>query len=1155
MSNKHFSIGKLKKTLSLALAFTLWVTMLCGNLQSAYAAENITTAPITDPVQQAQALGFDTTQGQRTYENGNPMNVSHPLGADVTYINRISQIGIISNSYLKLGSGVSNLPLTPDGIQTNHDLMNLNGVLDDKSLNAPKVSVAADFGGIKGFGQVNQGSTQVFVTAAIPESISNKQNVDLRLFISDNNGGKLVHSSFLIATIKKPVRYDDRSYSSREYPIDMVAGDFDHDKKDELAVAVGSSLFIIKINKDINPDTGTVSYDLPRSYDMGSANYGMYKLIRNDTLIPHIAENKGNAARNVIDLAAGDADSDGYTDLLICSGDTITETQENKKKIPDPNPAALYIYSGTTDLNHPTAKINLHLQSGNKNVPAKYIFTSASVSVGDAFNTGENVIIIGGRLNDKSLAITYLKYDGKGFGDMSSADYPIYPITNDVMKQMKSWLPGIDCAALDGRDMQEYVVFGNILLKYDGVSFVKYDVEHPNRRMAPKNTQVRYQYQPGRWDKDITDISVVAKDKESTYIISTIVGNFDGNLAGREQILMLHYNQNNQSYNKGHHVYLTWCGQDSESSMNIVTHLTKIGGGDGDPKNPNYPSVAAVDVLNTGITVEASPLLNTFTFSDPTVIAVLGAAPYYKELNEQSEKYSGTVGNAGTTYGTGNDKSSSSGGGISASAGVSFGFEDGLSIFGKKIIETELEVDIKKSFTQSWSSTTSVSTSQTFTNLTADDQVVAMVVPYDVFYYEIYAKDSEKLELIEVRVPYAPIMQSMSLNYYNQVTENMPSAPKIIPEVLNNHVVGDPRTYIVKKGRNPEALSNVINKDLSQASRKKTLYREGTYSKSLVATGIGEGLTAQEITVSEETEKAFDYSLETNTSLKINILGATAGRSEGVNTSVISSSAKSKSITSSGTVANVPEEYSNFAYQWCLAVYNYNLTTNDGKNTSECHVVNYLTQPIGGSFPPAPPQNLVLKNKSLTQNSAIITWNGVEGATEYYIYKSDSSDGKYTKVDTSPAIASGIANTSYNITGLSSGVQAYFKVSAVSGSKEGIPSVPIPILPVDVKSISVSSQPVLSYTEGDKLDLSNLSVTILYTDDLSIDVTHDKFAEKGVTTDIKNNTVMSSDNTAKKIKITYSNGKKTYTAQTEGLTVFYVQSISIIRQPQLRAGA
>ncbi len=412
-----------------------------------------------------------------------------------------------------------------------------------------------------------------------------------------------------------------------------------------------------------------------------------------------------------------------------------------------------------------------------------------------------------------------------------------------------------------------------------------------------------------------------------------------------------------------------------------------------------------------------------------------------------------------------------------------------------------------------------------------------MVIPHDVFYYELYAKDSEEPELMEVRIPYAPIMQSMSLNYYNQVTQNMPGAPKVASEVLNNHVVGDPRTYTLKDGKKPNELSNVMDTRGGQAFRKNTLYRGGTYGKSLIGTGIGEGITSQEITVSEEDEKAFDFSLETNVMVKTNIFGVTKGISRGVGASVTTSSAKSKSITSSGTVANVPEDYPSYAYQWCLAVYNYNLTTNDGKNTSECHVVNYLTQPIG-SFPPPQPQNLALKDKSLTLNSAVITWDAVKDAAAYNIYRSASWDGSYEKVGTVPGTAMGVVNTNYTITGLESGVQAYIRVSAVSVSqKEGIASKPLPIIPVEVNSISISGQPKLSYAEGDKLDLSGLAVALKYSDGQADTVGYIDFSRNNLSTDSPDQKVLNTYDTGKKITVAYKYGSKTLSAQTQEISV------------------
>ena len=75
------------------------------------------------------------------------------------------------------------------------------------------------------------------------------------------------------------------------------------------------------------------------------------------------------------------------------------------------------------------------------------------------------------------------------------------------------------------------------------------------------------------------------------------------------------------------------------------------------------------------------------------------------------------------------------------------------------------------------------------------------------------------------------------------------------------------------------------------------------------------------------------------------------------------------------------------------------------------------------------PQNLVVERT--TKTTAEITFDAVEGASGYEIYRATSKSGKYSKVAT-------ITNTSYTNTKLSSSKTYYYKVRAyrtVSGKK------------------------------------------------------------------------------------------------------------------------
>jgi fibronectin type 3 domain-containing protein len=80
----------------------------------------------------------------------------------------------------------------------------------------------------------------------------------------------------------------------------------------------------------------------------------------------------------------------------------------------------------------------------------------------------------------------------------------------------------------------------------------------------------------------------------------------------------------------------------------------------------------------------------------------------------------------------------------------------------------------------------------------------------------------------------------------------------------------------------------------------------------------------------------------------------------------------------------------------------------------------------------APPSSVSASAASTA--SITVSWGSVTGAVEYYIYRSSSSSGTYTRVTTTP---SAITGASYTDTGLSSGATYYYKVAAHNGSGVG----------------------------------------------------------------------------------------------------------------------
>ncbi|MEQ2401885.1 bacterial Ig-like domain-containing protein, partial [Peptoniphilus hominis (ex Hitch et al. 2025)] len=88
--------------------------------------------------------------------------------------------------------------------------------------------------------------------------------------------------------------------------------------------------------------------------------------------------------------------------------------------------------------------------------------------------------------------------------------------------------------------------------------------------------------------------------------------------------------------------------------------------------------------------------------------------------------------------------------------------------------------------------------------------------------------------------------------------------------------------------------------------------------------------------------------------------------------------------------------------------------------------------------------------------------------------------------------------------------------------------------PAHVEKMVVKTQPKLSYTEGDKLDLTKLVVTLTDKQGLTKDVEFKDFAANGITAAPANDTALTvDDHNAKTVKLT----KASLTAETEALTV------------------
>jgi len=560
---------------------------------------------------------------------------------------------------------------------------------------------------------------------------------------------------------------------------------------------------------------------------------------------------------------------------------------------------------------------------------------------------------------------------------------------------------------------------------------------------------------------------------------------------------MLHCNITDGTYAE---IFIIWLGADDNG--NLITHMKRIWY----PKMIyNNIAISDVDVFNNATTMTYLPDKSEFTFTTPSVIAIIGASPFYQEIADRNDAYSGALGNVSTTFGKEAESGTSTSNGVDIHTSVSVGFKNEQDLLGLITIdEVEFKAEVTNAFTKTWADSLSISKGVTYMNNLGDetvDTVVIMTTPYDIYHYKVTGPDGKETEMT-VNVPYEPITEQMSVEEYNNIIneKKVENAPIISDDVLK-HTVGDPRTYPKSMADIPGATGSLAGNDFISVGR-------GTAN-----------MAEQSIAVTKGSEKTFDYNLDVTASLEITIFEATAGASLGLGYVRSEVTSNSLSTTSSGNVAGLPVEYmnKNYGFKWNLVLYNYNLKLYGSDQTQPCYVVSYLVKPIGSKYPPHIPENLTTVSKST--DSVYLSWDEVEDGAGYIISRSKEIDGTYSDIEK----VSGSKSTSFLDDKVDSNTIYYYKVRAYS-NVEGIECDPVKGNALYVRTISANTAPQLSYMPGEALDLSALSVKLTYSDDSEKIVYYKDFTDYNLSTGVLDGAILSASDNERKLMVTYDPG-------------------------------
>ena len=566
----------------------------------------------------------------------------------------------------------------------------------------------------------------------------------------------------------------------------IVAGDFDGDGKEHLILTVTDNdnrygLYHISLDNNKNFIT--------HEWEEKNQLHPLY--VSNQNKMGNTNGDMG-AHKLSVSLAAGDFNGDGIDDLAVLSYPNIgNRLNGNKGDLLDsrfglPYLSVTYGSKGNTYLLG-NKKTSCYVTAGPKTVKignmGEDTFTfdhSTSIctglAAGDINGDGIDEIVTAGyhavsHVNNGQLWYEGFDSDKWLYGSFTAANGTVSSIEYQELDR-NAWSKNatgendkvgpkvaVACAAVDGKVNPDRIfISGDIYRCSNGGNKLDTTVKRDDKGNEVKNSRtVAY----------FTDEDKYAEGHgvSKSYIASVAVGNFEETNEGYEQIFYVVGLQAKNTSDFRYSFSVHSIGVDTRDSNGLAeVYLPKTGGyiyrnqKFGLDKRPNV-LIVAIDRDDDGVLAKYKG--SSYTWSDPEIMAILQASPYFGDVEDYLYDSPDTTYNETVEYeyeyGTTNA--------VSVGAGAALTLTGTLGGF-----------DLQTGYAMDWSETfkkgLSESISQSF-SAGAYDTVVLNRTPVFLYNYDVTYKDGNKVknDVLEIAVPRGPRYEQLSIGGYNEFVE------------------------------------------------------------------------------------------------------------------------------------------------------------------------------------------------------------------------------------------------------------------------------------------------------------------------------------------------------------------------------------------------